>query len=122
MKIDSKVHVLNPENRRLLPNSANGTHIVEGPENRCNSFFDIDYTKILYSIIEAIKVMFYYICPLKHFRYYIGIIDIFTEYGLRQRVGRILKTMKFCNCNHSSAPPDIYASRFTSFIESKLDR
>ena len=34
-KIDSKAHVLNPENRRLLPNSANGTHIVEGPENRC---------------------------------------------------------------------------------------
>ena len=34
------------------------------------------------------------------YRYYIGIIDIFTEYGFRQKLGRILKTIKFCNCNH----------------------
>ena len=33
--IDSEIQVLNSQNRRLLPNSANGTHIVEGPYNRC---------------------------------------------------------------------------------------
>ena len=34
VKIDTEAHVFNPGNRRLLPNSANGTHILEGPQNR----------------------------------------------------------------------------------------
>ena len=65
-------------------------------------------------MIEYINL---YVC----FRYYIGIIDIFTEYGLRQKIGRVLKSIKFCNCNHSSCPPDQYASRFVSFIKKRLE-
>ena len=34
MKKDVGTFMRNMENRRLLPNSANGTHILEGPENR----------------------------------------------------------------------------------------
>ena len=34
MKVKFDASILNPENRRLLPNSANGTHILEGPHNR----------------------------------------------------------------------------------------
>ena len=34
MKLPSEGSIVNVENRRLLPNSANGTHILEGPQNR----------------------------------------------------------------------------------------
>ena len=55
-----------------------------------------------------------------HCRYYFGIIDIFTEYGFRQKVGRFLKGMLYCSSDHSSVPPDEYASRFVEFIEEHL--
>ena len=54
------------------------------------------------------------------YRYYLGIIDIFTGYGPRQRLGRLFKSLAFCDTNHSSAPPDIYAIRFIDFIEERV--
>lgn len=53
-------------------------------------------------------------------RYYIGIIDIFTEYTIKQKIGRIFKSLIFCSSNHSSVPPDEYATRFVDFIEEHL--
>ena len=53
-------------------------------------------------------------------RYYIGIIDIFTPYTVRQKWGRVLKTLRFCSQDHSSLPADLYAQRFLSFIQDKV--
>ena len=50
-------------------------------------------------------------------RYYIGIIDIFTAYTVRQKWGRVLKTLRFCSPDHSSLPADLYAERFLSFVQ-----
>ncbi len=70
------------ENRRLLPNTKNPLHIIDGPE----------------------------------YRYYIGIIDFFTLYELRQKIGRVLKSIKFCCKDHSTLPPRQYADRFVHFM------
>ncbi len=55
------------------------------------------------------------------FRYYFGVIDIFTEYGLRQKLSRWLKTIIYCSTDHSSAPPEVYAERFFDFVEAHLE-
>ena len=55
-----------------------------------------------------------------HQRYYIGIIDIFTQYDTRQKIGRVCKTLKFCSSNHSSLPPRKYAKRFLEFIQNDV--
>ena len=46
-----------------------------------------------------------------------GIIDIFTTYGWRQKVARVLKNIKYCGGNHSSLGPEKYSARFVAFIE-----
>lgn len=74
------------ENRRLLPDTPNAVHIIDGPGNR----------------------------------YYLGIVDIFTPYGLRQRLGGLGKTLLLCGSNHSSANPDKYAKRLLDFLEEHL--
>ena len=53
-------------------------------------------------------------------RYYIGIVDIFTEYGPRQKISRWLKTLLHCGSNHSSANPVEYARRLEQFLEDSL--
>ena len=50
------------------------------------------------------------------YRYYIGIIDFFTLYRLRQRAGKIFKDVKTCCGSHSTEPPDVYSKRFCEFI------
>jgi Phosphatidylinositol-4-phosphate 5-Kinase len=54
------------------------------------------------------------------FRYYFGIIDIFTEYGFRQKISRILKTLKYFSTDHSSAPPEVYSQRLLRFVETRV--
>ncbi|XP_061184598.1 phosphatidylinositol 4-phosphate 5-kinase-like protein 1 [Saccostrea echinata] len=56
-----------------------------------------------------------------HERYYVGIIDFFTQYECKQRVARVLKVCKNCSCDHSTVPPDIYADRFLRFIEERTN-
>lgn len=53
------------------------------------------------------------------YRYYVGIIDFFTQYECWQRMARVLKTMKNCTSNHSTVPPDMYADRFLKFISDR---
>lgn len=36
-------------------------------------------------------------------RYYLGFVDIFTTYGFRQKLGHLLKSIKHCGNDHSSA-------------------
>ena len=74
---------LEVENRRLLPDSKNPLHIIDGPE----------------------------------YRYYLGIIDFLTLYECRQRMGRMLKNVKFCCGDHSTIPPTPYGQRFLDFVE-----
>ncbi|XP_060071907.1 phosphatidylinositol 4-phosphate 5-kinase-like protein 1 [Ylistrum balloti] len=54
------------------------------------------------------------------YRYYVGIIDFFTQYECRQRVARVLKTLKNWTSDHSTVPPDIYADRFLKFITDRI--
>lgn len=54
-----------------------------------------------------------------HSRYYMGIIDFFTQYECKQQVARVLKVCKNCTSDHSTVPPDIYAERFLRFIEER---
>lgn len=70
------------ENRRLLPNTRNRLHIIDGP----------------------------------NVRYHMGIIDFFTLYECRQKVGRVLKSIKFCCGDHSTIPPPAYGDRMYNFI------
>ena len=70
------------ENRRLLPNTKNALHIIDGPTTR----------------------------------YHLGIIDFFTLYECRQRVGRVLKSIKFGCRDHSTIPPSAYGDRMYNFI------
>lgn len=53
------------------------------------------------------------------YRYYLGIVDFFTMYECRQRMGRLLKTVKYFSTNHSTVPPDEYAERFLKFISER---
>ncbi|XP_069121357.1 phosphatidylinositol 4-phosphate 5-kinase-like protein 1 isoform X2 [Argopecten irradians] len=53
------------------------------------------------------------------YRYYVGIIDFFTQYECRQRVARVIKTLKNWTSDHSTVPPDIYADRFLNFISDR---
>ncbi|XP_056012350.1 phosphatidylinositol 4-phosphate 5-kinase-like protein 1 isoform X2 [Ostrea edulis] len=43
-----------------------------------------------------------------HERYYMGIIDFFTQYECKQQVARVLKVFKNCTGDHSTVPPDNY--------------
>ena len=53
MKLPSEGSILNVENRRLLPNSANGTHILEGPQNRYSVILYFNYIFIaVYLLVE----------------------------------------------------------------------
>ena len=51
------------------------------------------------------------------YRYYLGIIDFLTLYECRQRMGRMMKSVKFCCADHSTIPPVPYGKRFLGFIE-----
>merc|ERR1712037_245425 len=53
-------------------------------------------------------------------RYFFGIIDIFTTYGWRQRLVRVMKSLRHCGSDHSSRGPNSYAARFVHFIEAHV--
>ena len=52
-------------------------------------------------------------------RYYIGIIDFFTRFQLRQKLGKIVKDLKTCCGSHSTVRPEYYGQRFYEFIEER---
>ena len=52
----------------------------------------------------------------ENYRYYIGIIDFFTLFRLRQKAGKLFKDLKTCCGSHSTEPPEVYGQRFVEFI------
>ncbi|XP_052789824.1 phosphatidylinositol 4-phosphate 5-kinase-like protein 1 [Mya arenaria] len=55
------------------------------------------------------------------YRYYIGVIDFFTQFRCRQLVGKVLKDMKTCCGSHSTVDPETYAERFYQFIQERVE-
>lgn len=56
----------------------------------------------------------------ENYRYYIGVIDFFTQFHCRQRIGKFFKDIKTCCGNHSTEPPDVYAERFYQYISERV--
>ncbi|XP_060569931.1 phosphatidylinositol 4-phosphate 5-kinase-like protein 1 [Ruditapes philippinarum] len=56
----------------------------------------------------------------ENLRYYVGVIDFFTQFGCRQRIAKIFKDIKTCCGNHSTEPPHVYAERFYQFISERV--
>lgn len=54
------------------------------------------------------------------YRYFIGVIDFFTQFQCRQCIGKLLKDIKTCCGNHSTEMPDVYAERFYQFISERV--
>ena len=73
-------------NHRLLPQTMNPLHIIDGPD----------------------------------YRYYVGIIDFLTKYQLRQKTVRMWKNIHFCGRDHSTVPPEMYATRLKQFISDHI--
>ncbi|KAJ8299992.1 hypothetical protein KUTeg_021511 [Tegillarca granosa] len=56
-----------------------------------------------------------------HYRYFLGIIDFFTQFESRQRVVKILKDIRYCCGEHSTVPAEVYADRFLHFITERTE-
>ena len=52
--------------------------------------------------------------------YYMGIIDIFTEYTAAKRAEYIVKSIQYQYGTASCVPPPQYAQRFQDFIDKAL--
>ena len=97
-----------PGGRRLVPKKCNQIHPMNKKLSDCQSLADNMVPSGVH-IFEGV-----------HQLYYFGIIDIFTPYHCRQKIGRLLKTVRYCNTDHSSLPPEKYAERFQQFIQTKV--
>ncbi|KAJ8299996.1 hypothetical protein KUTeg_021515 [Tegillarca granosa] len=56
-----------------------------------------------------------------NYRYFLGIIDFFTQFESRQRVVKILKDIRYCCGEHSTVPAEVYADRFLHFITERTE-
>ncbi|KAA0714442.1 Phosphatidylinositol 4-phosphate 5-kinase-like protein 1 [Triplophysa tibetana] len=52
-----------------------------------------------------------------HSRYFVGIIDIFTEYGLKKKLENLWKRMKYPRRAFSTVSPSAYSLRFVQWVE-----
>ncbi|XP_072288486.1 phosphatidylinositol 4-phosphate 5-kinase-like protein 1 [Eucyclogobius newberryi] len=73
--------------RRLLPDSENAVHVLDGPEHR----------------------------------YFVGIIDVFTVYGLKKRLESLWKRVRFRGRAFSTVRPRKYSTRFCKWIQDRTD-
>ncbi|KAL8174486.1 UNVERIFIED_CONTAM: hypothetical protein K2H54_047199 [Gekko kuhli] len=71
------------QNRRLLPNSRNPLHIIDGPK----------------------------------FRYFVGIIDLFTVYSFRKKLEHFWKSIRYRGQSFSTVGPSHYARRLCQWVE-----
>lgn len=71
------------QNRRLLPDSPNALHILDGPEQR----------------------------------YFLGLVDLATVYGLRKRLEHLWKTLRYPGRTFSTVSPARYARRLCQWVE-----
>ena len=52
-------------------------------------------------------------------RYFVGIIDVFTEYGWRKRLEHWYKTVRFPGRTFSTVSPAAYSLRFCQWVRSR---
>ncbi|XP_040819204.1 phosphatidylinositol 4-phosphate 5-kinase-like protein 1 [Ochotona curzoniae] len=71
------------QNRRLLPDSPNALHVLDGPEQR----------------------------------YFLGLVDLATVYGLRKRLEHLWKTLRYPGRTFSTVSPARYARRLCQWVE-----
>ncbi|CAI5794412.1 4-phosphate 5-kinase 1 [Podarcis lilfordi] len=71
------------QNRRLLPNTRNALHVIDGPD----------------------------------YRYYIGIVDLFTVYNFRKKMEHFWKTLRFRDKSFSTVGPVYYARRLRKWVQ-----
>jgi len=53
--------------------------------------------------------------------YFMGVIDILITWDSYKRAERLLKSVQYDRDKISAVPPDMYAERFTSFIDTCID-
>ena len=74
-------------NQRLLPDTANPLHIIDGESNR----------------------------------YFIGIIDVFTQFKLKKKMEYLYKCLRYPTQSFSTVGPEHYAERFRDFCSAKTE-
>ncbi|XP_030895863.1 phosphatidylinositol 4-phosphate 5-kinase-like protein 1 isoform X1 [Leptonychotes weddellii] len=75
------------QNRRLLPDTPNALHILDGPEQR----------------------------------YFLGLVDLATVYGLRKRLEHLWKTLRYPGRTFSTVSPARYARRLCQWVEAHTE-
>ncbi|XP_026960544.1 phosphatidylinositol 4-phosphate 5-kinase-like protein 1 isoform X4 [Sagmatias obliquidens] len=75
------------QNRRLLPDTPNALHILDGPEQR----------------------------------YFLGLVDLTTVYGLRKRLEHLWKTLRYPGRTFSTVSPTRYARRLCQWVEAHTE-
>ncbi|XP_054440843.1 phosphatidylinositol 4-phosphate 5-kinase-like protein 1 [Pteronotus mesoamericanus] len=75
------------QNRRLLPDTPNALHILDGPEQR----------------------------------YFLGLVDLATVYGLRKRLEHLWKMLRYPNRTFSTVSPALYARRLCQWVEAHTE-
>nr|XP_030714409.1 phosphatidylinositol 4-phosphate 5-kinase-like protein 1 isoform X2 [Globicephala melas] len=75
------------QNRRLLPDTPNALHILDGPEQR----------------------------------YFLGLVDLTTAYGLRKRLEHLWKTLRYPGRTFSTVSPTRYARRLCQWVEAHTE-
>ncbi|TKC38107.1 hypothetical protein EI555_002040, partial [Monodon monoceros] len=75
------------QNRRLLPDTPNALHILDGPEQR----------------------------------YFLGLVDLATVYGLRKRLEHLWKTLRYPGRTFSTVSPTRYARRLCQWVEAHTE-
>ncbi|XP_032113263.1 phosphatidylinositol 4-phosphate 5-kinase-like protein 1 isoform X2 [Sapajus apella] len=75
------------QNRRLLPDTPNALHILDGPEQR----------------------------------YFLGVVDLATVYGLRKRLEHLWKTLRYPSRTFSTVSPARYARRLCQWVEAHTE-
>ena len=52
--------------------------------------------------------------------YYLGIIDILTDYGFAKQMEHFVKMMRYCSNKMSCIPPDLYSERFYNYMKNTV--
>ena len=106
---NNETDIEEPGGKKLVSKKYNQIHPLYKKLSDDQSMLPVDMVPAGLHIFEGV-----------HQVYYMGIIDIFTPYHCRQKIGRLLKTVRFCSSDHSSLPPEKYAERFYQFIQTKV--
>ena len=54
-------------------------------------------------------------------RYFLGLVDLTTVYGLRKRLEHLWKTLRYPNRSFSTVSPAVYARRLCQWVEAHTE-